>query len=249
MSETLCSLLFAGKQPSLHCLKPLVGEMERVLGLGRQQRAQIMLRFDAGFGTDANFNWVLWRGYQVVGKSYHGKRARKLAGLVTAWHEVGFERWVATCPQPVRYGRRTQQAVLRWKTAKGKVRHAHVITSHLDWSLEEFVQEYNDRAQMENEIKADKSGLLLVKRRKRRLPAQEALVLRTDLAHNIAVWSKDWIFTDPRFAEYGVLRVVQDLLTIPGKITFRRGQMVTLELNTLHPLAQPVLKGLAELFT
>ena len=102
---------------------------------------------------------------------------------------------------------------------------------------------------MGNEIKADKSGLLVVKRRKRPLPAQEALVLLTDLAHNIAVGSKDWIFTDPQFAEYGVLRVVQDLLTIPGKITFRRGQMVALQLNSLHPLAKPVLKGLAQLFT
>jgi hypothetical protein len=102
---------------------------------------------------------------------------------------------------------------------------------------------------MEKEIKADKSGLWVAKRRKRRLPAQEALVLLTDLAHNIAVWSKDWIFTDPRFADYGVLRVVQDLLAIPGKITFREGQMVELKLNTLHPLAKPVLAGLTRLFT
>jgi hypothetical protein len=90
---------------------------------------------------------------------------------------------------------------------------------------------------------------LVGKRRKRRLPAQEALGLLTDLAYNIAGWSKDWIFTDPRFAEYGVLRVVQDLLAIPGKMTFRRGQMVAWQLNTLHPLAQPVLKGRAQLFT
>jgi Transposase DDE domain group 1 len=245
----VCSLLFAGKQLSLSCLKPLVWELERVLDLNPQQRSQIVLRFDAGFGTDANFNWVLWRGYQVVGKSYHGKRAGKLAGLVTEWTAIGAARWVAACPQPLRYGRRTQQAMLQWKTSKGKVRHAHVITSQMEWSLAELVEAYDDRAQMEKEIRSDKSGLLLAKRRKRRLPAQEALVLLTDLAHNIAVWSKHWIFTDPSFADYGVLRVVQDLLAIPGKITFREGQMVELKLNTLHPLAKPVLAGLARLFT
>jgi hypothetical protein len=38
-------------------------------------------------------------------------------------------------------------------------------------------------------------------------------------------------------------------LAIPGKITFREGHMVELKLNTLHPLAKPVLAGLARLFT
>jgi hypothetical protein len=56
VSETLGALLLAGKQPSLHCLKPLVWERERVLDLAPQQRAQSMLRFDAGFGTDAHCN-------------------------------------------------------------------------------------------------------------------------------------------------------------------------------------------------
>ena len=41
----------------------------------------------------------------------------------------------------------------------------------------------------------------------------------------------------------------KDLLAIPGKLSFRRGQIVELKLSTLHPLAKPVLKGLAELFT
>jgi hypothetical protein len=244
----VCSLLFAGNRLSLSCLKPLVREMEGVLDLHPGQRPQILLRFDGGFGTDANFNWVLARDYQVVGKSYHGKRAGKLGRLVPHWREIGSQRWGAPCPQPVRYGRRTQQVVLKWQTSAGRIRYAHLVTSHLDWSLSQLVEQYDDRAQMEKEIKSDKSGLLVAKRRKRRLPAQEALVLLTDLAHNIAVWSKYWLFHDPRFAEYGVLRVVQDLLAIPGKVSFREGQMVELKLNTLHPLATPVLEGLSRLF-
>ena len=102
---------------------------------------------------------------------------------------------------------------------------------------------------MEKEINADQRGLLGVKRRQRRRPAQEALVLLPALAHNSAGWSKDWILHAPRVAEYGVLRVVQDLWAIPGKMTCRRGQLVELQLHTLHPLAQPVLKGLAHLVT
>jgi hypothetical protein len=43
---------------------------------------------------------------------------------------------------------------------------------------------------VENEIKADTGGLLLPRRRKKHLNAQEALVLLADLAHNI------WVFVE-----------------------------------------------------
>src|SRR2546430_6718868 len=120
----MCSLLFAGKQPSLHCLKPLVWEMERVLGLGPQQHVQIMLRFDAGFGTDTNFNWVLWRGYQAVGESYHGNRPGEVGGAVHARDEGGAGRWGGARPPPRRLRPRPPQALPRWETAHRQGRQA-----------------------------------------------------------------------------------------------------------------------------
>ena len=51
---------------------------------------------------------------------------------------------------------------------------------------------YDERARIETEIKADKGGLLLPKRRKKQFEVQEALILLTDLAHNILAWSRDF---------------------------------------------------------
>ena len=56
-------------------------------------------------------------------------------------------------------------------------KHALFICSLLDLDLFEISHLYDERASMENEIKADKGGLLLPKRRKKQLEAQEAFVL------------------------------------------------------------------------
>ena len=47
----------------------------------------------------------------------------------------------------------------------------------MDYDLIQISQLYDDRARMENEIKADKAGLLLPRRRNKQLNAQEAFVL------------------------------------------------------------------------
>jgi hypothetical protein len=48
---------------------------------------------------------------------------------------------------------------------------------------------YDARGACETEIQADKGGLLLSRRRKKVLAAQETLVLLTDLAHNLLAWA------------------------------------------------------------
>ncbi len=47
----------------------------------------------------------------------------------------------------------------------------------MDYDLIQISQLYADRASIENEFKADKAGLLLPRRRKKQLNAQEAFVL------------------------------------------------------------------------
>jgi hypothetical protein len=55
-----------------------------------------VLRLDGGFGTDANLNWALWHGYQVLAKGYSGKRAKAFAQVVPWWEELrAGERWIA----------------------------------------------------------------------------------------------------------------------------------------------------------
>jgi hypothetical protein len=160
--------------------------MERVLGLTPAQRRRTVLRLDGGFGTDANFNWALWHGYQVLGKGYSGKRAKAFARAVPRWEELRpGERWMAPAPTPRRDDRRTRTAVLKWKTEKGTYGPSLLTTSWLEYALGELAEADDDRAAIEAEINADNGGLQVHRRRKQRLAAQEALVLLTDLAHNL----------------------------------------------------------------
>jgi hypothetical protein len=216
--------------------------VERLLSLTPAQRRRIVLRLDGGFGTDTNLNWALWQGYHVLVKGYSGKRAKAFARLVTCWQELRpGERWIAPAPVPLRYYRRTQTAVVKWKTEQGTYRHSLLTTSLREYPLGALAAVYDDRAAIEAEIKADKGGLHLHRRRKRRLAAQEALVLLTDLAHNLLAWTQSWMLRDSLFADAGIYRIIKELLPIPGKVTVKEGQIVKLRLKASHPLAKPML--------
>jgi hypothetical protein len=116
----------------------------------------------------------------------------------------------------------------------------------MEHSLAALAEAYDDRAAIEAELKADKGGLQLHRRRKQRLA--EALVLLTDLAHNLLAWTREWIFRDSPFADAGIYRMVKELLPIPGKVVVTEGQIVKLRLKASHPLATPMLVCLARLF-
>jgi len=53
----------------------------------RCQRRQVLIRLDAGFGSDDNINWLLHRGYHVLSKGYSGKRATAFARQVRQWQQ------------------------------------------------------------------------------------------------------------------------------------------------------------------
>jgi hypothetical protein len=146
----------------------------------RCQRDRVLIRVDAGFGNDQNINWLLHRGYQVLSKGKSGKRASLVAGQVHEWYLLDNDKWIAEVPVSLchRDYRRTKTVVLRWYNPKSDLfKHALLLCSLRDYDLFQISQLYNDRASMENEIKADKGGLLLPRRRKKHLHAQEALVL------------------------------------------------------------------------
>ncbi len=103
------------------------------------------------------------------------------------------------------------------------------------------------RGAMESEIKGDKSGLRLEQRRKKQLAAQEALVLLTDLAHNIGAWLRCGMLADSPFADYGPYRIIKELLCIPGKAVIKDGELVRLRLWQPHPHSALVLPCLERL--
>src|ERR687895_1176983 len=66
----------------------------------------------------------------VLAKGYRGKRAKAFARAVPQWEELRTgARWMAPAPTPLRYDRRTQTAVVRWKTEQDTDRHRLLITS------------------------------------------------------------------------------------------------------------------------
>ena len=248
--ETLFSRLYPGAQHSSPTYIPAIQALDQYLGLGQAQKERTFLRSDAGFGGDANVNYVLDQHWQVLTKGSGGRRPGALAHQITpeAWHPLRpNERWVAPAVAPPAYVRPVQYLVLRWLTEAGKLKHSTVICSALDWPITQVVEYYDDRGACETEIEADKGGLKLCQRRKRSLAAQETLVLLTDVAHNTLAWVSDWMFPDGPLAAFDTTRLVEDVLAIPGHLIFNGEQLVEAHLNELHPYASHVAAGLERL--
>jgi len=248
--ETLFSMLYPGGQSGPAIFKPAVRALQTQFEWSRDQRRQIVWRTDSGLGTDANINWALTHDYQVLMKGYNGKRAAALARRVAArdWYEVGSEKWVARAANAPRYARRTQTLLLRWRTPKvKKLKYATLVHSLLEHDWQSLPAVYDDRGAMEGEIKADKFGLLLPRRRKRLFAAQEALILLTDVAHNLATWTQDWMFEGSRFAGYGPVALVNDVFCVPGEVISKGGKLQMVALRESHPYAADLAICLAKL--
>jgi hypothetical protein len=113
--------------------------------------------------------------------------------------------------------------------------------------MPQTISHYDDRGACEIEIQADKGGLKLCKRRKKRLSAQEALVLLTDVAHNTLAWVSHWMFPHGPLATFGTTRLTEDILAIPGHLIFRGERLIEVQLNERHPYAAQTAIGLKRL--
>lgn len=226
---------------------------EDLLALPAARQPRLLWRLDGGFGTDGAINWLLPRRCRVLVKGFSARRAAKVVREVAEdeWIEVGPQKWVAAVPNPVRYVRRTQTLAVDWLTPTGKEKCALLIHQLFDQSPEEIVQCYNARGGMETEIREDKAGLQLVKRRKQAWNAQAAWVVLNDLAHNLIKWTGPWMWQGSTFETFGTLRIVQDLLPIPGRLEFggRHGdRLQRVALQRSHPYAAEMQRCLQQLF-
>jgi hypothetical protein len=247
--ETLLSLIYGGSQQPLDLVKATFNTLLGLIPWTPSERRQIIVRNDAGLGTDANINWLLWAHFQVLMKGFSGKRALAWAKQIPAdaWLEdPGRQRWIALATHPIRYGRQTVSYVLRWATQKGD-RHSIMVSTLLNFKPLDTWALYDDRGAAEVEIKGDKSGLRIPKRRKRHLDAQEALILLTDLAHNLLAWLRPWMLAGSPFSGFGPERLVDDLLCIPGRAEFAEGRLVKVSLKESHPYAAQMQECLLRL--
>jgi hypothetical protein len=81
-----------------------------------------------------------------------------------------------------------------------------------------YAQFYDQRAgAIEVEIREDKQGVGMTRRRKKRAAAQAMLRLLGTLAHNVLVWAREWLgAAEPRLKQYGIVRLLRDVLCVSG---------------------------------
>lgn len=135
----------------------------------------------------------------------------------------------------MRLGRRLGAYLLRWPDGQGKPAFATLLPTlpypvFTQWAL------YDGRGAAEVKIRADKSGLNLINRRKYTLDAQEAWIILTNVARNLPAWLHPWILADSAFASSGPRRLVSELLNIPSQLFFEDGRLTKVALWQTHPL-------------
>lgn len=264
--EIVTQSLYPGNTVSCAVFHEMVEKMEAALPLDTKEKRQfIRLRLDAGFGTDDNINFALWRGYHLLVKIYSTKRARKLAHSVKEWVSVPSQanrtqRQAGWVTKPHRYSQQTLQVAVRTKNEKGQWTYAVLVTTRLKASLAEIVTDYDHRSGVpESTFCQDYQGLSVRKRRKGGFFAQQLLVLLSQLAHNLMVWTKSWLTSalaesllggeePPGESERkfivlaiqtiqarGMKRFLHQILALKGKVVFNGKKVEKIYLNPLYP--------------
>ena len=225
----------------MQCLQQAVLAIESSFELAEKERKRTLYRLDGGSGTDDNLRWLLARGYQVLAKGFSGKRAKALASRVSRWDSYDDQSCLGWVDPPFDLGHPIQVVVKR-RLHKGRLKHSYYVTSLTFPSKRALMTRYNQRGGAEIEqFRNDKSGLHLSARRKQSFAAQKGLILLTDLVHNLLADFHNRTLVDSRFADWGLKRIVRDLLGIPGRLHFRSGQLKRIDLLASHPYADELI--------
>lgn len=269
--EIVVERLFEGKTQLNKALRPLIEATESVLELNECKRKRTILRIDSGGGSVEDINWVLERGYQVHGKDYSGVRARTLAESVTEWIRDPADRgrqigWVTLDTDL--YCRPVRRIAVRCRKKNGQWGYGVVLSTLVPREVlllsGGYEQEVNDPKAVllayasfydqrgggvEIEIKEDKQGLATSKRNKKRFEAQQVLIQLEALAHNVLVWSRQWLAPRcPKIARLGIKRLVRDVFQMDGFLIFDQAvDLLHVVLNRSDPLAMELSTGLASL--
>lgn len=246
--ETVWSELYPGNQHTINCFRPAVLATETALELADRQRNRTVWRMDGGAGSDEQFRWLLGRGYQVIAKGLSNLRACTLARQASRWDAYG-DYELAEVPPPTDYGRPVRTFVKRWLKDE-KWHHSYYVSTLKLPSKGHFMTLYNQRGGAEVEqFRQDKQGLYMAARRKRSFTGQQAYILLTDLAHNLLADFRWRALQDSPFANYGLKRIVSNLLNVPGRLYFERQQLKRVELLTLNQNTKDLIICLEKYFS
>lgn len=266
--EVVIDRLYAGNKQLRQSVQQLIEAAENTLDLDQDRRRRTLLRLDRGGGDQKDIDWMLERDYYILTKSSNWQRAQALAASVTLWQADPTDpnRAFGWPQAPAHYARPTQQVVARIVDSKGNISYgllvtnapfdllaeqaAQAVTDLPDPALFAIVYAYDQRSGgVETQLKASKQGLGLTKRNKHSFPAQEMLVLLAQLAHNLILWTRNRLAeATPAYARLGILRMVRDVLHIPGRVILdTQGHLRSIILNRDHPFAHSFVAAFAPL--
>lgn len=238
--ETVWSDLFPGNRHTANCLPAAMRGVQSSLELAKKQRQRTVWRMDGGGGSDDNLRLLLAEGYQVHAKGYSSSRATALARKVSRWDAYA-DIWLGEVKPTFDLGRPIRVFVQR-RCKNGQFVHGYFVSTLKLPSKMHFLSQYHQRGGAETEqFREDKSGLAMAVRRKRSFEGQSAYVLLTDLAHNLLADFKCHALKGSRFEEYGLKRIVRDLLCMPALLTFNHEQLVRIDLPTQKQIAADLL--------
>lgn len=238
--ETIWSELYPGNRHTVTCLQPAVLASEIALDLAPDQHKRVVWRMDGGAGSDEELRWLLARHYHIVAKGTSNRRAQALAKQVKRW-DAFEEAWLAEVTPYTDFGRPVQVFVKK-RLKQGEFVYSYYVSTLTLPSKARFMRYYQDRGAAEIEqFRNDKGGLFLEARRKQSFPAQKALILLTDLAHNLLADFHRQSLTGSPFAAFGLKRIVRDLLEMPGNLVFEDTQLKRIDLLASHPHAELLL--------
>ena len=213
----------------MHCLQPAVLATENALELAPEERTRIVWRLDGGSGSEKQLRWLVERGYHILAKGMNNNRAVSLARQVGRWDTYG-EAWVGEVPAPKDYARPVRVFVKR-RLKNEELQYCYYVTTLSLPSKGNFLAFYDARGRAEIEqFRNDKSGLSMAVRRKRSYLGQIAYILLTDLAHNLLADFSYQALSGSKFEDYGIKRIVRDLLATPGRLVFVNGHLQQIEL-------------------
>lgn len=249
--EIVMQALVPGNTLSQVMLRPALQEVQQLLELTQEMRRRTLLRWDAGFGTDRNINWMLNQQYQIVGKMFSATRVRQLARTISEWRPTastpGREYGVVTTPH--RYARKTTQLLVRTpkNSPSGTWAYGALVSTLRERSPLQLIALYDARGGgVETDFRSDRQGLGLGSRRKHQLVAQQMLIHLAERAHNLLVWTAN--ACGPPLNTYGALRLLRDVFRIDGYLLMQHDVPIEIGLNRHHPDAYPVCQAFNRLF-